>query len=474
MIFWGYFSILMTLALLIVLTEKILCKIVSAEYCRKTLHIGTLAALPLANKFLGKGSIHFVVICAIFTVVSLLLYSFNKLKTVDERKKRYPGIFYYALSLLFLSIVCCLNKQMSDYFSVAFISLAIGDGFATLVGHTVGGIKIYKDKTLSGFLACFTAMFFALLVYSELNQRFIDIKHVMLLSVLVSIVELVDLGLDNIVIPVVLFFASFWVVNYETAFISLLIFEAIFLIAFFLKVIEYYGAMLAALMGMLFYYFYGLYALLFVIGCYAVMLSVSLVSKLLKNNVSGVVKKTGKKDITEIFVNGIWSLLAILLFAIFKNKIFFVITLVAMSEGFVDSLASDVGTLSKQNPYDFIHRKTVPKGLSGGITVMGCTASFIGAIVFSTAIKFVCDIPYYMIFLLTLIIYFGAVIDSVLGSLLQAKYQCTVCSELTEREEHCNKETQLIGGFKYINNDTVNMLSGMFVFLFSFILFVFL
>lgn len=471
MILLGYISILFVVAFLVILSEKVLVKFLDKEYCRKILHICTFFVFPLAEIFLGKGSIHFIIICAIFSVFTLLLYFFNIFKTVDSREKKYPGIFYYSFSLLVLSIICYFNKSLTSYFGIAFIGLALGDGFATLLGYKFKGPKIYKEKTYIGFISCFVFTLIGLAIYSALNGSFLSILQITLISLLVSIVELVDFGLDNIVIPLATFGMSYFIVYSQNALIALAVFEAVFIIVFLFKIIEYYGALAAATIGFLFYYFGGTFALAFVVCCYFIMLVVSLIGKVLKNDVSSVVKKTKSKDFIEIFVNGVWPVVSILLFALTENHIFFVISLITMSEGFVDSLASDIGTLSKKEPYDLIRRKIVPKGLSGGVTFLGSMSSFIGSICFAVAIKYICELNYYSILLIAIIIYSGSIVDSILGSTIQVKFHCNVCGSITEKEVHCEKETSVISGCKWINNDVVNCLSGFFVFLLSMILF---
>ena len=466
----GYISIILLVIGLIVLSEKILSPYISEEYCRKILHIGVFAVLPLANHFLGSGSVHFIIICAVFSAATLILFYGKKFKTIDKREQSYPGIFYYALSLLILSVICYFNNSLCFFFGVAFISLAIGDGFATLIGYTFKGAKIYKNKTFIGFFACFFATFTALLIYNALCGSLLSLAHIIVLSLFVSIVELVDFGLDNIVLPIFSFFLSAFILTSEAALVSLAIFETVFLIAFILKVIDYYGSLAASGIAFLFYYFAGLNAILFIVGCYALMLTVSVIGKILKNDLSSVVLKTGMKDFTEIFVNGIWAVIGIILFAATKNHTFFVIALLSMSEGFVDSLASDVGTLSKKTPYDLIRKSHVQKGVSGGVTVLGSTASFLGAILFSTVICLICKLPLYLLPLLTVILYTGCIADTVFGSLFQVKYRCSVCGLVTEKEKHCEKDTEVISGKRFVNNDTVNCLSGMVVFLLSFTL----
>lgn len=472
MVFYGYLSIILAVTAFIILTEKILIKYIRGEYCRKILHIATIFVLPLAEVFFGRGSIHFVIVCALFSVVTLLLHLTSTLKTVESRKNRYPGIFYYSISLLILSLISYFYKSLSVYFGVAFIALAMGDGFATLFGTCIKSVKIYKNKTLAGFIACIVATFISLIVYSWLNTSFLSITQIVVLSVMVAIIELVDLGLDNIVIPLVTFFVAYYISISSTVLIAVSIFVAVFFIGYFLKIMEYYAALMSGVIGFLFYCFGGANYLLFVITCYIIMFAVNIIGKILKNDLSSVVKKTGKKDFIEIFVNGAWSVLAIILFIIFKNKTFMAISLVTISAGFVDSLASDVGTLSTKKPYDFIKRTSVEKGVSGGITLMGSVASYVGSLVFAIGVKFICNYSVGAIFIMSAIMYVGSLVDSILGSLIQAKFKCNVCGKVTEKEEHCNVMTTLVGGVKRANNDVVNLLAGFSVFVLSFVLFI--
>ena len=106
MVFYGYLTIISVIAILLLLSEHVFVKFLDTEYCRKILHIGTFAALPLANVFFGSGSIHFVIVCAVFSIITPIMYFVKAFKNIDSRKKSYPGIFYYALSLTIISIIC--------------------------------------------------------------------------------------------------------------------------------------------------------------------------------------------------------------------------------------------------------------------------------------------------------------------------------------------------------------------------------
>ena len=63
--------------------------------------------------------------------------------------------------------------------------------------------------------------------------------------------------------------------------------------------------------------------------------------------------------------------------------------------------------------------------------------------------------------------FLGSLIDSILGSLVQAKYKCDICNKMTEKTIHCDKKTKLYNGIKIINNDVVNILNNAFTFIIS-------
>jgi uncharacterized membrane protein len=54
----------------------------------------------------------------------------------------------------------------------------------------------------------------------------------------------------------------------------------------------------------------------------------------------------------------------------------------------------------------------------------------------------------------------GIAVDSILGSLVQAKYKCAVCGKITEKTCHCGEKTLHVGSIKLINNDAVNIISN--------------
>ena len=102
--------------------------------------------------------------------------------------------------------------------------------------------------------------------------------------------------------------------------------------------------------------------------------------------------------------------------------------------------------------------------MSGGMSVLGTFASLISAFILALLAYLLGFEGYGLteIAVVTLCAFFGAVFDSLLGSLVQAKYKCVVCNKITEREVHCFKPTVKHSGISFIDNDIVNLLSCAF------------
>ena len=96
------------------------------------------------------------------------------------------------------------------------------------------------------------------------------------------------------------------------------------------------------------------------------------------------------------------------------------------------------------------------------MSVIGTVASLIAPFDFLTiSLAFgVLNVKWWLIS--SVCAFLGAVFDSALGSLIQAKYRCALCNCITEREVHCNKKTEKIAGMRIITNDVVNILSVAF------------
>ena len=206
--------------------------------------------------------------------------------------------------------------------------------------------------------------------------------------------------------------------------------------------------------------FGGWFGLVFLLAAYV---TIAVVDRLLKKKSApifgGINKKSGPRDLMQVAANGLPATISIILYAITDHKAFLIGFTVALTEALADSIASDVGVLSKKDPVSICRFRPVPKGLSGGVSPLG-TAASAAATVF-------CGVVYWLFFrdvwgtlAVVLLGNVGCLIDSIVGDLLQEKFSCPCCGRMTEKRTHCDTPTVHVSGIRRLDNCMVNLLSN--------------
>ncbi len=176
-------------------------------------------------------------------------------------------------------------------------------------------------------------------------------------------------------------------------------------------------------------------------------------------------KKHEKRVMIQIIANVGTSTLAILLYKITSNPTYLLIYASVMAESLADTLASDIGTLSKKMPINILTGKTGEKGISGNISFLGLSSSLLGSLFIGIIYYLGINHSITSVAIILLSGFFGSIFDSILGASIQVKYKCPVCQKITEKKVHCEKETQYEKGIKFVDNNLVNLLSNLFVFI---------
>lgn len=198
-----------------------------------------------------------------------------------------------------------------------------------------------------------------------------------------------------------------------------------------------------------------------VLAAYFTIFAVDMIVGERSEKITGSVnQRTGARGIVQVIANALAATIAAVMSAILKNPELMMVYAAALTECLADSLASDVGVLSKKDPIDICKMKRIKRGLSGGVSLLGTLSALAGCVwMFLISLIFF-GFSVKLAVAVILIPMLGIGIDSVLGSLVQAKYECTVCGKSTEKTLHCGKKTNHVGGLKLINNDAVNIISN--------------
>lgn len=159
--------------------------------------------------------------------------------------------------------------------------------------------------------------------------------------------------------------------------------------------------------------------------------------------------------------------LAILYYLSDRSPIFMLSFVGSISFALSDTLATELGLLSKEKPRSILTGEEIDRGQSGGITFQGEIAAIISSLVIGS----ICGIWFSknemsQISIIIVAALVGGVLatnlDSFLGSTIQAKYKCIHCKMRLEKKAiHCNKSMIQDKGIPIIDNNVVNLLGAM-------------
>ncbi|MDD2409927.1 MAG: DUF92 domain-containing protein [Bacilli bacterium] len=173
------------------------------------------------------------------------------------------------------------------------------------------------------------------------------------------------------------------------------------------------------------------------------------------------------RNIMQIISNVLTASICIVLFYFTSNNIFYIMYYCVIAGSLSDTLASSIGTLSKSKPINIFTLKKLKIGESGGVSLLGLFISLVGGMVMGS-IYLIAQFNLMNFIIISVMGFLGSVFDSVIGTLFEAKYKCLKCHKKTNNKIHCMKKTKLIKGYSFIDNNMVNLLSNIFVFLISY------
>ena len=188
-----------------------------------------------------------------------------------------------------------------------------------------------------------------------------------------------------------------------------------------------------------------------------------------KADLSEKFSKGHERDAGQVFGNGGLATLFAALHAFYPESILpwvaFAASLAAVN---ADTWATELGVLNPTPPRLITNpTKRVEKGTSGGISTFGTIASLLGSAVIALPAVLLSPIgtltPAHWV-LITFAGLAGSFFDSLLGASVQAMYYCPKDNRETEKHplHTCGTETVHIRGWKWLDNDWVNLACGAF------------
>jgi uncharacterized protein (TIGR00297 family) len=178
--------------------------------------------------------------------------------------------------------------------------------------------------------------------------------------------------------------------------------------------------------------------------------------------------KGGVRDFWQVLANG--GIAGILAFAWFyyHSPVIFYAFLGVIATVTSDTWATELGILAKGKPRLITNWERVPVGTSGAVSGLGMAVALAGGALIGVTAYYLLgftqvrglESSMLMVPIAALSGLAGALFDSLMGATLQAMYYCTKCKKETEKTLHnCGTKTQAIRGFRWFDNDVVNLAS---------------
>lgn len=441
------------------------------EFRRKFVHIAVGNWIFLGVFF--ENLLMALAVPSLFIIVNFASVQFNLIPSMErDGDKRNYGTVFYAVSLTILTAIgFVFNAWFISY--IGILIMTYGDGCASLVGKKFGKHFLFpfaKDKTLEGSLAVFAAGF---TVTFAVGAGFGFLQHIPPFylgliafsnGVFSVFLELTGKnGFDNLLLPIGSgIFGGLMLLFFSPEHLLIIAASAVILLGAYKKnAVTVDGAVSAMMTAQLLYVFGGTYLYITLILFFLLGSAVSKIKNARKRLIEEkyrtdkIDKTDGKgRNWIQVLCNSLPAVILAIIFYAFGYHDALLLSFAVFSAAASDTFASELGTLSGGRVFSILSGKTVPGGLSGGVTVAGFFAGILGSLLLSAISCFEFGFKGFLIVFGLGII--GCIIDSVLGILLQRKFRAKN-GELRDTPEF--RGDLPISGFAFVSNNTVNMLS---------------
>lgn len=482
---WIWSGILLSgLVLVIVFSEFVRKQYqLSIGATRKFVHVVT-GLLIAITPFLLKRPYPLLIISGSFILLNIVAIKMGWMPGMHASQRLSYGTVFYPVS--FFVLVLLFWEHHKAILGISMLIMAIADAMAAMVGENINHPIHYRLagelKSVQGSLIMFlmTSLItlIGLRVFSKIDNLSISLISGLWMAAVVGIMATACestscRGSDNLTVPLGAAFILHFMMTHSIS--QNLIFTfgigfalLIVLPAYLLNFLSGSGAIATFLLGVV---VFGTGKWEFSVPILLFFVLSSLLSKLgkkWKRKFSDTFQKGGRRDLGQVFANGGVAGIIVLAWNYFPDDAWYFAFVGSIAAVTADTWATEIGVFSKIAPRNILNLKRVLPGTSGGVTWLGFTGGFLGSFIIVYMGSLVTSRYDHLaqgtaLFVVIIGVgLLGSIIDSILGTTIQAQYQCSICGKITEKKHHCQgTTTALISGFHIIDNDMVNAICAL-------------
>ncbi|MBC8400049.1 MAG: DUF92 domain-containing protein [Candidatus Marinimicrobia bacterium] len=418
-----------------------------------------------------------VTLAVIFIIINTTALKSKHFKAMHATERKTYGTIYFPLAFLILSLFWW-SRPVSLIIGTLLMTFA--DTAASTVGNMVKNPRRYRlwadNKTIEGSVAMFITSFVLVALITICLRPFIPFNvtfsHIPGLAGFVALVAVVaesnsKNGSDNFSVPLLGSIAfDIYLTNHANGTILVFMFWVIFslimfLLAYRLQALSGSGGVGAFITGIVIFGSGGLKWITPLIVFFVLSSLISKIgnkkSKALKALTWANYQKSTRRDLLQVLANGgVATIVAVINFYNPIDWLYFMY-LGAIAAATADTWATEIGFFSTNDPKHILSLKSVPKGTSGGVSLLGTLGTIIGAAIIGLS-GLIFGLDWHYVILITLAGFIGSLVDSLLGGSVQSRFRCQSCGTITENHTHCDKPTRHFAGIQWIDNDMVNLL----------------
>jgi len=366
--------------------------------------IGLFATIiVLASPFVNP-----MVVGALGIVFAIILYALAKIR-------------YFAIALAVLALLYGISFIPLLAFVGALAMILAGEGVRYLFRNFHHEIVFFG---LGSTVALVFVMFYIGSI-EPLVGALAEILLLMLRSILANRNDGSMISLIGVAMIITLFMDLAILIDLQVLAFAISLCAAFAYFAYRAKTIDLSGLFSVILFGIILIACTQGYWWFFIVLSFFILGSLFTKFKYAKKQAMGVAeKKSGRRGYKNAFANAVVGIVACIFFALTANPIFAVIFLASIATATADTMASEIGVISKRKPVMITTFKPCPPGLNGGVTLVGELACIGGSFIIA-ALGYAFSIVDVWGALAAFIAGFvGTNVDSLIGALFENKGRC--------------------------------------------------